>query len=199
MPGIRAGQVYGFRAHGPWAPERGLRFDGDRILLDPYGARRGRAGRLPATAGSQGEHGPGDDDLRAMKSVVVDLASYDWEGDRPLDRPFADTVIYEAHVRGFTANPNRGVDPALRGTYAGFIEKIPYLVDLGITAVELLPVYAVRRPGSPGRPPELLGLPARVLLRPARRLRQPAGRAGRGRRVPGPREGAPSGGPRGHP
>ena len=141
MPGIRAGQVYGFRAHGPWAPERGLRFDGDRILLDPYG--RGVA--VPAgyrrTAGSPGEHGPGDEDAAAMKSVVVDLAAYDWEGDRPLDRPFADTVIYEAHVRGFTAHPNCGVDPARRGTYAGFIEKIPYLVDLGITAVELLPVF----------------------------------------------------------
>ena len=157
VPGIRAGQVYGFRAHGPWAPERGLRFDGDRILLDPYGRGVAVPDGYRRTAGSQGEHGRGDDDLRAMKSVVVDLASYDWEGDRPLDRPFADTVIYEAHVRGFTANPNSGVDPALRGTYAGFIEKIPYLVDLGITAVELLPVYQFDAQEAPGGHPNYWG------------------------------------------
>ena len=157
VPGVRAGQAYGFRAHGPWAPERGLRFDGDRILLDPYGRGVAVPDGYRRTAGSQGEHGPGDDDLRAMKSVVVDLASYDWEGDRPLDRPFADTVIYEAHVRGFTANPNSGVDPALRGTYAGFIEKIPYLVDLGITAVELLPVYQFDAQEAPGGHPNYWG------------------------------------------
>ncbi len=157
VPGVRAGQVYGFRAHGPWAPERGLRFDGDRILLDPYG--RGVA--VPAgyrrSAGSPGEHGPGDEDARAMKSVVVDLAAYDWAGDRPLDRPFAETVIYEAHVRGFTAHPSSGVDPERRGTYAGFIEKIPYLVDLGVTAVELLPVSQFDAQDAPGGRPNYWG------------------------------------------
>ncbi|HXX81008.1 MAG TPA: alpha-amylase family glycosyl hydrolase, partial [Thermodesulfovibrionales bacterium] len=69
------------------------------------------------------------------------LRSYDWEGDLPLKRPFVRTIIYEMHIRGFTANPNSGVQPEKRGTYAGLIEKIPYLQDLGITAVELLPVY----------------------------------------------------------
>jgi glycogen operon protein len=157
VPGVGAGHVYGFRAHGPWAPERGLRFDGDRILLDPYGRGVAVPEGYRRSAGSEGEHGPGDEDARAMKSVVVDLAAYDWAGDRPLDRPFAETVIYEAHVRGFTAHPSSGVDPARRGTYAGFIDKIPYLVDLGITAVELLPVYQFDAQDAPGDRPNYWG------------------------------------------
>jgi glycogen operon protein len=76
-----------------------------------------------------------------MRSVVVDPEAYDWEGDAPLRRPFATTVIYEMHVAGFTRHPSSGVVPNKRGTYAGLIEKIPYLRDLGITAVELLPVF----------------------------------------------------------
>ena len=76
-----------------------------------------------------------------MKSIVADLGSYDWEGDQPLQRPFVETVIYEMHVRGFTRHPTSGVAAEKAGTYAGLIEKIPYLVDLGITAVELMPVF----------------------------------------------------------
>ena len=76
-----------------------------------------------------------------MKSVVSDLSGYDWSGDRHPRRSFAQTVVYEMHVGGFTKNPNSGVDPQKRGTYSGLIEKIPYLTDLGITAVELLPVF----------------------------------------------------------
>jgi glycogen operon protein len=76
-----------------------------------------------------------------MKNVVVDSSAYDWEGDQPLRRPIPQTVIYEMHVRGFTQHPSSGVAPEKRGTYAGLIEKIPYLKDLGVTAVELLPVY----------------------------------------------------------
>ena len=76
-----------------------------------------------------------------MKSVVVDPSAYDWEGDAPLSLPSARTVIYEMHVRGFTRHPSSGVSEKTRGTYAGLIEKIPYLKDLGITAVELLPVF----------------------------------------------------------
>jgi glycogen operon protein len=149
VPGLRAGQVYGFRADGPFEPERGLRFDDRRLLLDPYG--RGVA--VPAGyRRATGE--PAADDLgRAMKSVVVDVTDYDWEGDRPLDRPLADTVIYEAHLRGFTAHPNSGVPADRRGTYAGFIERIPYLVDLGVTAIELLPVFQFDAQDAPaGRP-----------------------------------------------
>jgi glycogen operon protein len=76
-----------------------------------------------------------------MKSVVADLTTFDWEQDTPLNRPFRKTVIYEMHVAGFTRHPSSGVAPANRGTYLGLIEKIPYLQELGITAVELLPVF----------------------------------------------------------
>ncbi len=146
VPRIGAGQVYGLRARGPWAPERGHRFDGDRILIDPYG--RGIA--VPDGYRRSGS-GP------AMKSVVVDLDAYDWDGDRPLGRSFGETVIYEAHVRGFTAHASSGVEPARRGTYAGFIERIPYLIDLGITAVELLPVFAFDAQDAPGGRPNYWG------------------------------------------
>ena len=76
-----------------------------------------------------------------MKSVVAEPGSYDWEGDAPLGRPTAETVIYELHVRGFTRHPNSGIAPDKRGTYAGLVEKIPYLQRLGVNAVELLPVF----------------------------------------------------------
>ena len=76
-----------------------------------------------------------------MKSVVVDTSTYDWEGDAPLRCPSSQTIVYEMHVRGFTRDPNSGVSDEIRGTYAGLIEKIPYLQQLGITAVELLPIF----------------------------------------------------------
>jgi glycogen operon protein len=82
-----------------------------------------------------------DNAATAMKSLVIDPAGYDWEGDLPLRRPFSQTIVYEMHVRGFTRHPNSGVSAEKRGTYAGLIEKIPYLQKLGITAVELLPVF----------------------------------------------------------
>ncbi len=146
--GVGLGQVYAYRADGPWEPAAGLRFDARRLLLDPYG--RGVA--VPAGyRRTTSEPGPGDI-ARAMKSVIVDPSRYDWEGDRPLGRPFRETVIYEAHLRGFTANPNSGVPPERRGTYAGFAEKIPYLQELGVTAVELLPVYQFdAQDAPPGR------------------------------------------------
>jgi glycogen operon protein len=134
---VGPGQIYAYRAHGPFAPERGLRFDGEKVLLDPYG----RAVSIPARYDRRSACLPGDTAATAMKSVVADPERYDWEGDRPLRRPFAETVIYELHVRGFTCGPGSGVAPENRGTYAGLVEKIPYLVDLGITAVELLPVF----------------------------------------------------------
>src|SRR5438477_4095601 len=76
-----------------------------------------------------------------MKSVVADVSAYDWEGDVPLQRPSSQTIIYEMHVRGFTRHASSGVSEEKRGTYAGLIQKIPYLQELGITAVELLPVF----------------------------------------------------------
>ncbi|MBM4119050.1 glycogen debranching enzyme, partial [bacterium] len=83
---------------------------------------------------------PGDNCAQALRGVVVDARGYDWEGDRPLLRPYGETLIYELHVGGFTRSESAGLPPALRGTYAGLIAKIPYLQDLGVTAVELLPV-----------------------------------------------------------
>jgi len=76
-----------------------------------------------------------------MKSIVVDSTTYDWEGDTPLRLPSARTIIYEMHVRGFTQHPSSEVAEEKRGTFAGLVEKIPYLQQLGITAVELLPVF----------------------------------------------------------
>src|SRR6201984_3444682 len=85
-----------------------------------------------------------------MKSVVADPAEYDWEGDAPLRRPSSRTIVYEMHVRGFTRHPSSDVSQERRGTYAGLIEKIPYLQQLGITAVELLPVFQFDVQDAPG-------------------------------------------------
>ena len=145
VPGIRPGQVYAYRAAGPFDPARGLRFDPAKMLLDPYG----RAVIVPDGYSRQAASRFGEDNAIAMKSVVVDPESYDWEGDAPLRRPFATTVIYEMHVAGFTRHPSSGVAPERRGTYAGMIDKIPYLQDLGITAVELLPVFQFDRQDCP--------------------------------------------------
>lgn len=137
LPGIRTGQIYAYRAHGPFDPARGFRFDPQKVLLDPYG----RAVVVPPHYDKGAASIPGDNTPYAMKNVVVDTRDYDWEGDSPLKHPFDRTIIYEMHVRGFTAHPSSGVSAAKRGTYAGLIEKIPYLKDLGITAVELMPVF----------------------------------------------------------
>jgi len=137
VPGVKAGQLYGYRVHGPWDPARGMRFDPTKLLLDPYG----RSVAVPANYQRDAARRPGDNAAAAMKSVVVDAAAYDWEGDEPLRRPSARTIIYEMHVGGFTRHPSSGVAESKRGTYAGMIEKIPYLQELGITAVELLPVF----------------------------------------------------------
>lgn len=137
VPGLKAGQIYAYRAHGPLAPQQGLLFDGEKVLLDPYGLAVAVPDRYDRSAACK----PGDNAATAMKSIVADPARYDWEGDQPLRRPVAETVIYEMHVRGFTAHPGSGVAANRRGTYAGVIDKIPYLLDLGVTAVELLPVF----------------------------------------------------------
>jgi glycogen operon protein len=137
VPGIGAGQLYGFRVTGPFDLRQGLLFNRDKLLIDPYG----RAVAVPAGYDRSAACVPGDNTAQAMKSVVADPLGYDWEGDMPLKRPYSRTVIYEMHVAGFTRHPSSGVVAEKRGTYAGLIEKIPYLQDLGITAVELLPVF----------------------------------------------------------
>jgi glycogen operon protein len=134
VAGVKPGQVYAWRAHG--APEEG--FDAHKVLLDPYA--RGVA--MPPHYDRKAASSPGDNTATAMKSVVVDRrCGYDWEGDHPLRTPFSKTVIYEMHVGGFTRHPSSGLDASRRGTYLGLVDKIPYLQELGVTAVELLPVY----------------------------------------------------------
>ncbi len=137
VPDLEPGQIYAYRAHGPNAPALGLRFDPGKVLLDPYG----RAVAVPQAYSRDAAGRPGDNAATAMKSVVAAASRYDWEGDQPLRRPFAGTIIYEMHVAGFTRHPSSGVPPERRGTYAGLVDRIPYLQDLGITAVELLPVF----------------------------------------------------------
>jgi glycogen operon protein len=138
VPGAAPGQIYGYRVEGPSAPASGLRFDRTKVLLDPYG----RGVVVPKAYDREAAKREGDNAATAMKSVVTDPSAYDWEGDAPLHRPSARTIIYEMHVRGFTRDPSSGVGEKTRGTYAGLVEKIPYLRELGITAVELLPVFA---------------------------------------------------------
>jgi glycogen operon protein len=107
------------------------------VLLDPYG----REVVVPRNYCREAARRPGPNLETAMKNVVIDVSTYDWEDDAPLHTPSVRTVIYEMHVKGFTRHPNSGVAEGLRGTYAGVIEKIPYLQDLGTTAVELLPIF----------------------------------------------------------
>jgi isoamylase len=123
VPDVTAGQLYGYRVAGHFDPARGLRFDANKVLLDPYGKCLAR----PLGWSREAARRPGDNAATALKSVVVDPSTYDWEGDTPPARPFAKTIIYEMHVGGFTRHPSSGVAPAKRGTYAGLIDKIPYL------------------------------------------------------------------------
>ena len=145
VPDAAPGQLYGYRVHGPFAPEQGHRFDPEKLLLDPYG----KCVAWPAGRSREAACLPGDNAASALKSVVADPGAYDWEGDGWPSRPFAKTVIYEIHVGSFTRHRNSEVAPHRRGTYAGLVEKIPYLQDLGVSAVELLPVFAFDEQAAP--------------------------------------------------
>ncbi len=137
VPGLKAGQVYGFRVHGPFNPAAGHRFDATKVLLDPYA----KAIIGDDSYDREAAIGPGDNCATALKSVVMDTRGYDWEGDRPLNIPYSKSVIYEMHVGGFTGHPSSDLPADKRGTFAGIIDKIPYLQELGVTAVELLPIH----------------------------------------------------------
>ena len=126
VPKLQHGDLYHFQADGPFDPDKGQRFNSRARLIDPYA--RALAGTfLPAR----------DNVIRPPKCVVIN-DHYDWEGDRHINRPLSETIIYELHVRGFTQSSTSGVQHP--GTYLGVIEKIPYLKKLGVTAVELMPV-----------------------------------------------------------
>jgi len=144
-PNVRPGQLYGYRVEGPFDPSSGMRFDPAKVLLDPYGC----GVMVPSAYDRAAARRPGDNAATALKSVVVDVSAYDWEGDVPLQRPSSRTIVYEMHVRGFTRHPSSGLSDKTRGTFAGLIEKIPYLQRLGITAVELLPVFQFDSQDSP--------------------------------------------------
>lgn len=138
VEGLKAGALYLYRADGPDEPEKGFRFNKNQYLFDPFAKA--------FTDGSVFKYlKPGRqwDLAKAPKCVVVDDDDYDWEDDRPLKIPLERSIIYEMHVKGFTASPSSGVKHP--GTYEGLIEKIPYLQSLGISAVELLPVMEFDR------------------------------------------------------
>lgn len=137
VPNVIAGQLYGYRVYGINQPERGIYFDHEKLLIDPYARGIAVGSNYDRAKACQ----PGSNISSSMKSVVVDYRGYNWEGDTPLRTPFRDTVIYEMHVRGFTCHPESGVTASKQGTYAGLIEKIPYLKELGVTAIELLPIF----------------------------------------------------------
>ncbi len=153
LPGVGPGQRYGFRAFGPYEPEEGHRFNPAKLLIDPYakaieGAVRWTAANvLPYVpdASDTADLEPDDEDdaVAVPKCLVVDTA-FDWEGDVPPRTPWEETVIYETHVKGFTKRHPQ-VPEDLRGTYAGLAsdEAIAHLLDLGVTAVELLPIHHI--------------------------------------------------------
>ncbi len=146
IKGIRPGQLYAYRVDGPYQPTDGQRFNFNKLLIDPFATA---ISRLPSW-----EFGPargydpsgtdGDsvlsmvDNAGAMPKCVFTQEHFHWHEDRPPRHPWSKTVIYETHVRGFTIHPSSGVKHP--GTYRGLMEKIPYLKDLGVTAVELMPV-----------------------------------------------------------
>ena len=147
VPGVGAGQAYGFRAQGPYDPAQGIRCNPAKLLLDPYAkAVSGTVADNPDVLGYVGGNPdtPSDADSAAdvPRSLVVDPSSHPARGPGPLRRPYADTVVYEVHVKGFTMQ-HPDVPAELRGTYAGLGHEAAtsYLKDLGVTAVELLPVH----------------------------------------------------------
>jgi glycogen operon protein len=146
--GIKPGQRYGYRVEGPWEPEKGLRFNSNKLLVDPYakaiaGDVDWKAPIFPYDVATGNDLARDDRDSAGgvPKSVVID-PRFDWEGDSPPEIPLADSIIYEVHVRGFS-KLNPAVPENLRGTYAGLAcePSIEYLKKLGVTAVELLPVH----------------------------------------------------------
>jgi len=152
LPGIGPETRYGYRVHGPYAPERGSRFNAAKLLIDPYAkAIEGpidytAANALPYLPDIQGAdlHADYEDDAAAIPKCVVVDQSFDWEDDRPPARPWGETIIYELHVKGFT-KLNEHIREDLRGTYAGLASDtaVEYLTSLGVTAVELLPVHHI--------------------------------------------------------
>jgi isoamylase len=153
VPGLGPGQRYGYRVHGPYAPTRGHRFNPHKLLIDPYAkAIEGpvlwhRANTLPYVPSPDADadlEQDDEDDAEAIPKCVVVDTSFDWGEDAPPDTSWNDTVIYEAHVKGFTRE-HPEIREDLRGTYAGLASEpaLRYFRELGVTAVELLPIHHI--------------------------------------------------------
>jgi glycogen operon protein len=140
LPGVGPGQAYGYRVEGPWGPAAGRRFDPSKFLLDPYA--KAVAGDLVWGPSLFSDPPGGADSRPSMPAAVVPDPAFDWQGDRAPNRPYHETVVYEAHVKGLT-RLHPGVPEHLRGTYAGLGHPavLEHLLGLGVTAVELMPVH----------------------------------------------------------
>ena len=147
VPGLQPGQRYGFRVHGPWDPEAGHRCCPAKLLLDPYARSVEGNTQLNEALFAQSFRAPFtqpnklDSARFAPRSVVID-EQFDWQGDKPLRTPWNATIIYEAHVKGFTMR-HPGIPKELQGTYLGIAhpKTIDHLKTLGVTAIELMPVH----------------------------------------------------------
>ena len=188
LPTVQPGQRYGYRVHGPYEPEQGLRFNPDKLLLDPY---------AKATAGSidwdpslysydfgDPDSRNDDDSAAHMLHGVVINPFFDWEGDRRLNIPYNESLIYEAHVKGLTQlHPE--IPEELRGTYAGLAHPAitNHLTKLGVTAIELMPVHQFVHDSDAGGEgaAQLLGLQHPRLLRAAPGVLQRRRRRGQDR------------------
>jgi isoamylase len=160
VKGIVPGQLYAYRVNGPYEPSKGHRFNFNRLLLDPFATA---ISRLPpwnfASARGYDPLAPEQDlalsklnNAGSMPKCVFVNEPFEWDGDQPLRHPWSKTVVYEIHVRGFTNHPKSGVNHP--GTYRGLMEKIPYFKELGVTAVELMPVQEFNETSVTRRNPE---------------------------------------------
>ena len=144
--GLGAGTLYLYKVDGPYEPTKGLRFNPHKYLFDPY-AKAFTIGSVFRSynrqhrQGFEANEGGELKDLSDFPKCVVVDDDFDWEGDHPLNYPLEKTVIYETHLKGFTASSTSGVAPEIAGTYKGFTQKIDYLRDLGVTSVEFLPLF----------------------------------------------------------
>ena len=147
VKGLTAGACYLYRVNGPYEPERGMRFNPYKALIDPYAKALTSLDNwdIGKCTGFDPHAKNGDLSFSTVdtlphipRCIVVDDGAFDWQGDTPLNYPLRFSVLYETHVKGLTANPNSGVQHP--GTYLGVIEMIPYLKELGITSIEFLPI-----------------------------------------------------------
>ena len=160
VQGIGPGQLYAYRVDGPYDPSQGHRFNFNRLLLDPFATAISRlpnwdfgpARGYDPSAPERDLVRSSTDDAGDMPKCVFVNEPFEWDGDQPLRHPWSKTVIYETHIRGFTIHPSSGVEHP--GTYRGLIEKIPYLKDLGRTAVELMPVQEFNETSVTRRNPQ---------------------------------------------